>query len=713
LPPLSLLFMRYFFVALLITHSNFFCLADSYSVFQEDGKVGLKNVQGEVLIPAEYEMLGWSEGDITVVDRVIGYRKNDLWGLITVSNQQITAAEYYSLAPGGGSWIIASKRSPLTLRISYGLLDTSGKTTIPFKYSGIKLHSMRAIVYTLDGNQIKYGLIDLSNKMILPQVYQNIYPVGSLRYAVQNFENKTALVTENGKPVTAFVIDSISMMEQGYAIIYQEGKQGLISREGNIIHQPIYRDIRFTSGKVTARLPNEWRVLDDRNTVQQSFQVDSLIAIAPHRYKLITETGTQLVDESFALVSPVKVQHIGTFYGDLAVFTDNGKSGVIRSDGKPVLPAQYDYIRIHDAGIIVCEKQGSQQQCFLYDRTGKRMTAKAYDAIRPGSEDLFIVSRNGFHGGVTRQGDEIVACAYDSLIDFKDNLIGVKFKGKYGIITRNEFWKVTPQNNRIQLINAERYFEYTDNQTILKSMDGIVHYFTTNELKLSGSNLIENVAHGGVWTINLNGQIIHREYPAAQAADKIFPSSEGYRMIIRNNRAGFIDELGRLRIANRYEDAQPFREGLAAVRILGKWGFINKEDKVVINPTFDEVTQFRNGLCIVKQAGKYGMIDPTGLRILECRYDELEILGSNRVLITQNGKGLADIQGNILLQARFESITDLNNGCVLVKQQGKYGLMTINGADIIPSIYELLVFEPEGNRYLGLVSRPYQELKRN
>jgi hypothetical protein len=47
---------------------------DAYSVFEDNGKVGLKNESGKVLIPAKYDALGWSDGEFSVLNNATGYR---------------------------------------------------------------------------------------------------------------------------------------------------------------------------------------------------------------------------------------------------------------------------------------------------------------------------------------------------------------------------------------------------------------------------------------------------------------------------------------------------------------------------------------------------------------------------------------------------------------------------------------------------------------
>jgi hypothetical protein len=220
-----------FFGCLLI---SFFSAAAQYSVFEENGKVGLKNDQGKVLIPAQHEALGWSNDTFSTLGDVTGYKSNGHWGLINLSNHRITKAEFEEIFPGDASLIIARKKSTLSLRTVTGCVSLSGKEIIPFEYDGIKISSLRAIVFTKIGNQFKFGLIDLTNRTLVPQQYKSIRPLGSLRYAIENFDAKTALFTDNGKQITEFNIDSISTFKQNTAIIYQNLQQGLIDREGSV-----------------------------------------------------------------------------------------------------------------------------------------------------------------------------------------------------------------------------------------------------------------------------------------------------------------------------------------------------------------------------------------------------------------------------------------------------------------------------------------------
>ena len=52
--------IRYFAIVLLFLLSAP-SLAEPYLVFEENGKVGLKSEEGQILLPASFEALGWSD----------------------------------------------------------------------------------------------------------------------------------------------------------------------------------------------------------------------------------------------------------------------------------------------------------------------------------------------------------------------------------------------------------------------------------------------------------------------------------------------------------------------------------------------------------------------------------------------------------------------------------------------------------------------------
>jgi len=79
---------------------------------------------------------------------------------------------------------------------------------------------------------------------------------------------------------------------------------------------------------------------------------------------------------------------------------------------------------------------------------------------------------------------------------------------------------------------------------------------------------------------------------------------------------GFIDPSGEWVIPPKFDDAQDFSEGLAAVFVdeIKKWGYIDKKGETVIEPEYLEAFPTEHGLIKVsrEQIGEYSYIDRQG-----------------------------------------------------------------------------------------------------
>ncbi len=71
--------------------------ANGYERFEENGKVGIKDNDGKIILPASFDALGWSDGNFSVIGQITGYRQQNKWGLLTLKKEFITRAEFESL----------------------------------------------------------------------------------------------------------------------------------------------------------------------------------------------------------------------------------------------------------------------------------------------------------------------------------------------------------------------------------------------------------------------------------------------------------------------------------------------------------------------------------------------------------------------------------------------------------------------------------------
>jgi hypothetical protein len=685
-------------------------IATTYQIFEENGKVGLKNETGAVILPASYEALGWSDGTFSVIGQVTGYRSKNQWGLLNLKKEFVTKADYQSLTYSGGDHLIATKRiNSFTYKL--GCLDLSGKPTIPFQYDGIKINGLRAIVFVKNGSRFEYGLVDLNDRGILPLKYKNIESLGSLRYSVQNFDNKLALFTEDGNKLTDFVIDSLSSFTKGWSIVYQNFKQGLLNRDGEIKVDPTYREIKIKDdGSIAVRLPDTWKIVDQQNKEQVLFEADDLIPETGY-YKIKKSGKTGTMNKDFKIQIPPQYDYIGPFIHNKTVAKKENKFGILRADHSVVMPFLFDSLVLEGRLIRVKDKTAGAKRWMLFDTVGVQKSQNYYDFIDGFNGRFFPVRNKNFYGATDAYGKEIIHCVYDSLLEVKNDLVVVKFKGQYGIISMEEKWLLKPQSSKLVLVSNDLYLDKKLAVMFLKSLAGETIYFTSNPLQVKNEYLLETFPDGHVQKIDFNGRVLTATKPIPEV-EKVFPESEGMRGVKRDGKFGFIDSEGRLRVANRYENIGVFKEGLAPVKILGKWGYVTPFDKIIINPTYEQVNEFGGGCAVVKRNGKTGMIDRDGKVILVVRYDKIERQLDNKkfILTLNNLKGLADEKGNVLIEPRFDQLDIIDDDHILVSN-GKWGVLSSNGLSLVPMIYDQLLFVKEKGVYLALKNSEWQSLE--
>jgi hypothetical protein len=696
-----------FFILLLISLG---LKAEVYQLFEEKGRVGMKNEQGVVIIPPSFEALGWSDGNFSVIGEVTGYRLNQQWGLINLKKEFITKALFENLTYAGGEYVVARKRlNPAETKA--GCLDLRGEVKLPFSYDGIQVQGLRAIVFNLLGAKFNYGLADLQNNILVPITYKNIYALGTLRYAVENQQGKIALFSENGKSITDFKIDSLSDFYKGYSIVYENGLQGLIDREGEVKLKTEYRSIRISDeGTVMTQLPSEWLYLNEKNEVLTKLAADDLFPTTSDLNIIKSSGKSGLIDNHQKIILPIEFDQLQEVQHEKFVAKRNGKWGMIKADNKLLIPFEYDSIHFQKNEIQALTKYRGWQ---LLDSIGNIKSKKFYDFIGEFDGATYKVQSKSYWGLLNLNGDEIIHCVFDSITDRNSQMVAVKFKGQYGVMDVHENWKVAPQPYPIRLVNDSRYVLMQPGNAFLKNFDNEIIYFTPYRMEFRNDYWIEFLPDGSEKIISYDGLILKRtEFPISENTNKKFAVSEGLRGIKKDGKYGFVDDRGKLRVANRYDSIYDFHEGLAPIKLIGKWGFINPQDKIVVQPNYESVTHFANGLSIVKRNGKYGLIDKNGNAKLALRYDAIRLLVNQKFLLVLNNlKGIANEKGGVDIEPRFDSLEDLNNGFLIAGRSGKLGLITTEGLDRIPMVYHKLVFDKSTNQYLGMKRSEWKDIK--
>ena len=254
-------------------------------------------------------------------------------------------------------------------------------------------------------------------------------------------------------------------------------------------------------------------------------------------FKLIDRMGFSLEDFSDGLI-PVEI--------------DN-KWGFMNTQGKLVIPAEYDYVNGFGEGKSVVLKR---KTFYILDTDGTalKLNTPEIKEVRKFSEGLAPFETIGGYGFINQEGQIVIKPRFKTVGYFKNGFAWARSDdGKLGFIDAEGSWVIKPQFS-----------------------------FAGNFDKTSG---LARVKLGEKWHyVDKNGKL-HRFSDTTVWED----FSEGLALGKKNGNFGFFNNTGEWIIEPSLDGARDFKNGYAAAKRGGKWGVIDTSGKWVITPAFMNV----------------------------------------------------------------------------------------------------------------------------
>jgi hypothetical protein len=181
--------------------------------------------------------------------------------------------------------------------------------------------------------------------------------------------------------------------------------------------------------------------------------------------------------------------------------------------------------------------------------------------------------------------------------------------------------------------------------------------------------------------------------------------SEGLAAVARDTLFGFIDREGTVVADFAYEKTYPFAGGMAMVVRAGKYGFIDRSGKEIIPAQFEEAASFSEGLAAVEVDGKNGFINAKGEMVIAPAFAgacyKSQFSGGLAPVYTTTGEGQGgyiDPKGNFVIPPRFGYADPFSEGLALVRPLGsdRFGFINPKGEWVIEPKYDLSLGFHEG-----------------
>jgi hypothetical protein len=313
------------------------------------------------------------------------------------------------------------------------------------------------------------------------------------------------------------------------------------------------------------------------------------------QWGFVNAQGQVAIEPQFLAVGDEPFKH---GVAAVEVLTEEGKKhwGLINHNGEWVMPPKYEMVGdFSDNGTAPVVSQDFQE--YYIERRGKQVLAlkEDYEGILPFSEGLAIVEgKNQKYGLIDEQGNLVVEPKFDAISNFSEGLaavsIGQGFKKVNSYIDLTGRLILPPELNYVTDFSGGR---------------ALVHFTSGSQGRLA---IIDN--SGQIVKTLVKGKIVptkncSSDYGYSQGRIGVEFLPIGKPNLSWLMKCGYLDENGNIAIEAQFDEAKPFSEGLAAVKVrvdgFDKWGFINLQGKMVISPKFESVDSFKNGLALVSE----------------------------------------------------------------------------------------------------------------
>ncbi len=484
----------------------------------------------------------------------------------------------------------------------------------------------------------------------------------------------------------------------------------------------------------------------------------ALIELKPTAYedKATGKKPYGFINNRDETVIPFRFDGASDFSEGLAAVRKGKLWGYIDKDGNSVVAPQFSRAHDFSEGLALVASAKDFTMQFFIDKKGtpvidlaamnlrgtSRRFSEGLAAVGPLKAEKDEIFKDGY---INKNGKLAIPVKFYAALDFSEGLAAVKPEEdapgleldppKWGFIDKKGALVIAPQFGR-----RGEFLFFQDGRALVAIKGGKSEKEPFADGFASANGELRYIDRDGkflpgTWFIVGPGQEFHEGLTKAQ---------------INHKKYGYIDEKGKLVIADQFDDAEEFSEGMAAVKLGDLWGYIDKTGKVVIKPEFGYVQDFSEGLayaevrnakrecCFIDNAGKKAFsLEPPpsyptlikfseGLVCVMASKGPVYLDKTGKVVIDKHTMGLGDIgyleawpfhegmamievhqkwgyidkTGKVVIQPQFEHADDFSEGLarVAVKYSGEKlcGYIDKTGEFVIDPQF-IFLLKREGN----------------
>ena len=312
------------------------------------------------------------------------------------------------------------------------------------------------------------------------------------------------------------------------------------------------------------------------------------------------------------------------------------------------------------------------------DESGKFVIKPQFENASQFSEGLAAVEIENMWRYIDRSGKFASQRRFSQAGSFQNNIAIVRFAGNLdGLIDKNFKFICEPKHQIISpfsegLASVGPVFDEED-----------IENFMQNPPKEGDTETIFDKGKYGY--INELGKLVI-DIKFQEAGD----FSDGRAIAIIDGKSVLIDKKGQL-VSHLSHRIFGFSEGLGRFRSNGRHGYCDLEGKVAIEPQFDFARHFSEGLaCVTDDNYRWGCINKTGKFVIEPQYDYISHFSNGlAVAFTENEMLWIDKAGQVMSRSKRRHcwIGDFKEEMATASNTRRYGYINKNGETVIALKY--------------------------
>lgn len=454
---LEFIFLSFFTVASYAQEADNFDKMRFPYVDKNTGLSGYINIEGEIVIPCQYEFAGnFSEGLALVSN-------GNKSGYINIYGELVIPYKYDYDSGGfteGLAYVWESNED-----LKFGYIDKTGREITNYKYD--RGHDFKDGIAWVVKNRL-WGCINNKGEELVPCVYSDYYDKQHSSEGLRRVQrNKLyGYINYKGEEIVPCRYQEVAMyFSDGMAWVKQNGLFGYIDKTGRIIIPCKYDNVQdFSEGLAFVKKNGEGYYIDKKGNIK--IHIKNNLAnycgefhegLACVKKQIGNRILCSYIDKVGNLLIPYKYSDAGDFSEGMAwvryINENNDRIGFINKKGVEIIPCKYEYRGGYDGlkfcnNLVVIPKNDG---FVLVDKNGEELfySSEHFGVAFPDNRQAIYMG--DYYIYIDRNGNNVHPTFYKVAEDFSNGFAYVEtLEGKLGCINPKGEFVTTQLESKIE-----------------------------------------------------------------------------------------------------------------------------------------------------------------------------------------------------------------------------------------------------------------------